>query len=324
MDVKGAESSAAQNDDTEGKNTPTNAESSAATGADELQDATSIIRDVVSDKATEKIVTASPAEGEKTDSAKTSDEDGPEDYSDQPWHKHPRFKKIIRQRDDLRKENGALATDATHYRTITTFLSENGLSNEEAADGLQIMAVAKRDPAKAVEMIRPWLEKVLIAAGEILPDDLAQKVQQGHLPNDAAFEVSRARAQAEALRAQQELASERQRGAEAQRARQERLDAAETWQADRVQKDPNFAAKLPLVMDHVKVLQFDEGVPSDAAGVKAQLDRAYKRASELFTPPPHVVPRRHAPPASGQVAGNAAPADFNSTLDIVRARGRLR
>lgn len=297
------------------------AASSPATGEDD-NELLSVVRDVVKDR---KVVDpASPAEGEEVQGQEPGAEKKPDDenYSDVPFNKHPRFQQLLREAKSNKQ-------DAERYRNVDRFLFDAGLSSEEAADGLTIMGLAKTNPAEAWKQIRPWLEKLVVAAGEVIPDDLRQRVANGELTQDAALEVSKARATAASVQAAQsfrEQQAERRQQTDNANAVQQ---AAADWEADRMAKDPNFAAKQPAVMKEVVYLQRTEGMPTTSQGVIDMLKKAYKTVNDSLKPAPVIPPAVRQQPVrpvtGGQVAGNQRPAPAGkemSTLDIVRANRR--
>lgn len=296
--------------------TADDAKSSAATGEDgpELLD---IVRDVVDKRP--KPDAASPAEGEDTgdkDQGEEQKKDDDEDYSDVPFSKHPRFKKLIAQRNELR-------VDAVRYRNVQTFLDNNGLTADEAGDMLVIGALAKTDPAEAWKQVKPWVQKLLIAAGEVLPEDVQQRVQAGEISQEAALELTRARASAQSMQAAQSFREQQEERRRQQELSSSIMNAAASWEEDRRVKDPNFAAKQEPLMREVAWLQTQEGKPKTPEGVRDQLQRAYKAVNAAFVPPqPKPAPRPAVRPVTGgQVAGNAQPSQM-TTLDIVRANRR--
>lgn len=298
-------------------------------------DTLSIVRDVV-EKRQEGEAAASSATGEDgSPSADTQPTAGAEDYSDVPFNKHPRFQEVLAKAK-------ANETDAERYRNVQGFLDREGLSGEDAANGLALLAqtrnaglsggemadslhklaLCKMDPVAGWAAIRPWVQQLLFAAGEVLPADLQQRVQTGEISQDIAVEQSRLRAQVETQRAQQTFVQQRAL-ADHQTGQQRALTgAASEWEADRQRKDPNFSTKLPAIVDEVRKLQSMGWKPTTPDGVKEQLRRAYAAVNGgTRTAPatPAVAPRRQIQPITGgQVAGNTAPAP-QSTLDHVRA-----
>jgi hypothetical protein len=99
---------------------------------------------------------------------------------------------------------------------------------------------------------------------------------------------------------------------------------AQSWEADRRVKDPNFAAKEPLLLREIAYLQQQEGKPKDKAGVLAQLQKAYEAVNKTFKAPAAQQQQQRRPAAKPVVSGQtnngaAAPDKPRSTLDIVRA-----
>jgi hypothetical protein len=295
------------------------ATSSPATG--ENDDLLSVVRDVVSESR--KDPTASPAEGEEngqSTASGASKEPDDEKFSDVPFHKHPRFQQLLRQRDGLRQ-------DADRYGNVQTFLDSHSLSGDEAANGLIIMGLMKTDPAEAWKQLLPVMKNLAIAAGEVLPDDLQQMVSAGRMDQAAALEVSRSRAGLRSMQTRQTFNEQRQQRTTQAEAVQALGRAAMDWEANRKAKDPNFASKSTLVEKEVAYLQRQEGVPNTPEGVRAMLDKAYKAVNATLkpvTPQPQMQRRPTLKPLTGgQVAGNQAPAPENM-LDIVRANRRAR
>lgn len=294
------------------------AESSAAQGDTDTGDTLSVVRDVVGDeKKVDPAAAASPAEGEEV--GQTADEDAPkkepdnEEFSDVPFAKHPRFRQLLQQRKEFQ-------ADAVRYRNVKSFIDDNGLKDEDAAEALTVAALAIRDPKAAFERLRPWLQNLVVAAGEVLPDDLNQRVQNGDFSYEAAMEISRSRAQVKAAEFSNTFAQQQAERRQLQERAQSIVGSAESWVADRRAKDPNFEAKLPDLQREIAWLHSTEGRPDTAEGVNDQLKRAYEAVNKRYRPamPP---PRREAkrPVTGGQVSSTGAQPVLNSTLDIVRA-----
>ncbi|MBI2240299.1 MAG: hypothetical protein HYU59_05785 [Magnetospirillum gryphiswaldense] len=297
-----------------------NANSSDATGDNEADDLLSVVRDVV-DESRADASAASPAEGSEGgqqpgDAPKNEPDD--ENYSDVPFHKHPRFQHLLRK-------SKTYEADAVRYRNVQGFLDQNGLAAEEAADALVIAGLLKTNPAEAWSRLKPVVQSLLQAAGEVLPQDLAQRVQNGEMSQEAALEVSRSRAQVQSVQARQTFEQQRAERTQSQQRAQALYETAATWEADRRAKDPNFDAKMPLLEDALAGMQRREGVPNTPEGVRDQLKRAYDAVNARYAPPqPQRQPRPAVRPVSGgAVAGNAQPKPKNM-LDIVRANRASR
>lgn len=305
------ESSTVSAEDDKGKK-PVDAESSTAQGDNDGDSTLSIVRDAV-DKKTPEPAAASLAEGDEAGDEAGDQKPKPVDnvnFTDVPFHKHPRMREIVRQLNVERE-------DATRYRNVQNFLSERGVSAEEAADILHTVALAKTDPRKAWEQVRPWIEKLAHAAGEVLPEDLRKRVTANEIPVEVAKELARARAAVQSAGARESFdqqQAERRQFADHQRSIGQ---AAEDWEADRRRRDPNFEAKLVPLQKEIAYLHATEGKPKDAEGVKEQLKRAYKSVNDAL-PAPAAVPAKKVainPVRGGQVAGTRSEA--TSTMDVV-------
>lgn len=302
--------------DLDAANTPEGADANAdSSNAGATEDTTlSIVEDVVKEQRGESEA-ASPAEGQEGEpqpggqNAQAEPDD--ENFTDVPFHKHPRFQQLLKERNSFK-------TEAAQFQNVQKFMDTNGISSEEAAEGFTIMALMRSNPQKAWEMLKPHVQNLLVAAGEVLPDDLAQRVQAGELSPAAAFEVSRSRALVQTVQTNQsfqEQQAERQRQMEQA---QSLYNTASDWQADRERKDPNFKAKFPLLQREIAFLQMQEGKPTTPQGVKDQLERAYK-AVQLPAPasPSRPTTSVNRPSASGQGSGSNQPRP-QTTLDIIR------
>ncbi len=291
------------------------AQSSSAADASkpEAKDTLSIVRDVVDQNKAAAASSAKEAPESGNAAGQLPKEPDNENFSDVPFNKHPRFQEVLGKLK-------ASEADATRYRNVESFIAEQGLGAEEAADMLRIGGLIKTNPVEAWKQMRPTVEKVLIAAGEILPADLKERVQRNELSPDAAAEISRARASSQSMQVRQEFDT-RQASARQQSELHGAIQGAvSSWENDRRTRDPNFEAKMPLLEKEVAWLQMKEGRPNSPMAVQAQLQKAYDAVNSAYKAPS--VPRQKpaiAPIPNGQAAANAAPVKPKSTLDIIQA-----
>lgn len=297
------------------------AESSTATDESE-PDTLSLVRDVVGEKKDEPEAAASSAEGEEGQGEGADDQnpkDPSDDYSDVPFNKHPRFQSLIRERNELRGP-------AQEYQKITAFMDAHALTAEEAANALTIVGLAKLDPTEAFKQIAPWFRKIAEAAGEILPQDLADRVQKGELSQDVAFELSRTRAKTSAQTARQQFETQRQQTQQQTASVRAVADAARTWEQDRQLKDPNFAAKAPRIAEKIAFLHATGQKPNTPEGVLAQLKMVYEAVNRELGAQSAAQSRQQRRPEKipvrgGQVAATrpATPSGKMSTVDIIKS-----
>jgi hypothetical protein len=302
--------------------TITDAESSTATDENDAS-LLDVVRDVVSEREA-PAAAASSADGTE---AGALDADGKpipagpdnENYLDVPFNKHPRFQALIAQRNGLRE-------DAGRYQNVVNYLSENNLTSDEAANALHTFALAKVDPAKAFAELKPWLQELLVAAGEVLPSDLQARVDAGEFNAATAMELSRERAKTASHEKRQGFEAQRQARTSQTNLVTELVSTADSWVADRRVKDPNFAAKEPRLQREIAFLQQQEGRPKDKAGVLAQLKKAYDAVNKDFTPPAAAAAPAARKPAIKPVVGGAVTGTVRekpkTMLEIVRAGRR--
>lgn len=298
------------------------AESSPATDENDAS-LLDVVRDVVSEREA-PAAAASSADGTE---AGALDADGKpiptgpdnENYLDVPFNKHPRFQALIAQRNDLRE-------DAGRYQNVVNYLSENNLTSDEAANALHTFALAKVDPAKAFAELKPWLQQLLVDAGEVLSDDLKTRVDAGELSNEAAQEISRERAKSKSHESRQGFEAQRQARTAETNLVTELVGTADGWVKERRVKDPNFEAKHVPLQKEIAFLQQQEGKPKDKAGVLAQLNKAYAEVNKSFKAPAAAAAPAARRPAIKPVVGGAVTGAVRekpkTTLEIVRAGRR--
>jgi hypothetical protein len=210
--------------------------------------------------------------------------------------------------------------DQQRYRNVEDFIAEQGLDASEAHNLLLIGGLIKTNPAEAWKQMKPVVEKVLIAAGELLPTDLKAMVDKGEMKPEVALEVSRSRAAVQSTEARVEFDRQRQQSRQASDAHNAIMGTVSSWEADRKLRDPNFDAKQPALQREIAWLQTKEGRPNTPEGVRAQLQKAYDTVSAAHVAPAPVRQQRPAirPVTGGQVNGSVRP-EIKSTLDAVNA-----
>lgn len=207
-----------------------------------------------------------------------------EDDADLPFHNHPRWKAVLAERDTLRDP-------AEKYGMITGFMQEHDLSGEEMAEGYEVMALLKSGDPDKLAQAREWFSERLNALdgmlGNVLPEDLQERIYEGLLDEEGAMELAQARATA-ALRNGQEatrLAGEASRNA--QQAGESRIreiaGAVESWEARIKASDPDYSKKAEMVEVQCQVIAQREGkVPHTSAEATALADRALAEVNRIM------------------------------------------
>lgn len=316
------ESSPISQEETTQVEAPQEAQPAESASADDGVDAKASLLSVVQDAVQPKDdaeATASQADEESTDTDTSQDEAGQKDaqgqdegdeFADVGFRKHPRFQQLIRERN-------AYKGDAQEYRKIQTFLSENGLSAERAGEMLQIGALMERNPAQALEQLRPHLQKLVQEAGAVLPNDLQDRVRKGELTKDAAAEISRLRAQQAGTQREQQFQQEQAERQRQQQAAEGMRNAAASWERTVRQRDPDFDALMEDVEREIVYRHSKGERPSDPDGVKKQLDEAYAAVKKRTRPA--APPKRPVQPVTGGRAAASQAQEPTSILDIVKS-----
>lgn len=250
---------------------------------------------------------------EGSSSEKQPVEPDEENFSDVPFSKHPRFQQLIAQRNQFKQGH-------EQYEAVQTFLQENGLSGEDAANALRVQALLKRDPHAAWTQLKPIVQDLLVRTGEVLPDDLRAEVRAGRLTQQNALEISRARAMQGVQQNRQQVEQEISQNTQAVSAQRAIQQAAAEWEMGKL-RDPksDFAKISEDVQKEVLWLQKRDGMPKDPAGVRKMLDDAEAAVRKRHKPKqkPGITPVR-----GGRAAGGNghAPAP-KSVLEIVQRGG---
>jgi len=254
------------------------AQSSSAESETE-EDLLSVVQDAMQPSKDEESLASEEVEEEDSEGGYESKgleaSNADEDFDDVPFHKHPRFKEVIDQRNKYRE-------GAEQYEQITGFLNANNLSAEEAAQGFQIMAMMKNDPAAALEALNPFVQQLGMQAGVTMPDDIQSKVNDGYLDEDAGRELSRARAEAARERQMREQMQGQQQQAQARAHLTSLASTVTEWEERTRASDPDYELKQDEIDDRVRVLVTERGRPQTSEQAIAMAKEAYDSVNERY------------------------------------------
>jgi len=200
---------------------------------------------------------------------------------------HPVFKQVLSERKQARKErNKALKeletykVDATNHRRVQQFLQENSVSSKDAAEALKLAALAYNDPQKFFTQLKGMYEMWSQHLGMQLSPDLQQKVQDGYISQDDAEALSRAQAERDLVKAQNQKMQERVHETDTQKEIQFRTRLFEDWAGQTSKTDPDLPKKLTLIAGRLRDIAASEGDPSSADDAWNRLSRAHKEVTE--------------------------------------------
>lgn len=224
------------------------------------------------------------------------DKQKPEADQKLPFHNHPRWKEMVSERDAYR-------SDADQYRQITTFMSSNGLTTAEVAEGFQIMALMKTNPAEAHKKISEYKARLDPFVGEKLPEDLQKRVEDGFVDVETAKENARFRAERDLQQQRQAHAMQQQ-----QVLNQQHMHAAVVnWEQQMKVKDADWSAKQELVTDQVKLMlaTHKPSTPDEAVQLVEQAHQIIRERLSRFAP--QRKPVQHVASASSSANAVAQP-----------------
>jgi len=221
-------------------------------------------------------------ETEVNEPIEASEEVSLEEFKDVPFNKHPRFRKLVAEKNELKDLTAKLKDDSEQYSKITDFIGRNNLTSKEAVEGFKLMAAIRNNPNSAHEMLTKHLNNVSQITGRVLPEDIQSKVDDGFLDEDAAKELSQARAnlaREQHLRKQDFARSQNEREhLESQRWG----ESLQSWGEATLGKDPDFSLKQPEFNDRVAALVSERGRPKSQAEMMNLVEDAYQAINERF------------------------------------------
>ena len=157
------------------------------------------------------------------------------------------------------------------------------MTAEEAAQGLQIMALMKQDPAKALEALQPYVKSLSEVTGATMPDDIQARVNDGYLDEDAGKELARSRGEVARERQMREQVEQRQIQQEKAQSVGQVVSAVTDWETRTRQSDPDYELKQDEMDDRVKVLVAEKGRPQSADAALAMARQAYDEVNARYS-----------------------------------------
>lgn len=276
-----------------------------------------------------------PSEAPKDEAKAESDDDEQgdptEDYLKRLKPKtRRRIERLLTERNERDAEIATLAPRAQAFDRLHGYMTQANLDESEVNNGFQVMAAMKNDPFKALELLTPYWNALLQATGQVLPADLKEKVDTGVMPEDAARELSRARARGAYTDARTQQDSERaQAQAEATRLQQTTVDvqsAVAAWESQWKASDPDYAKKSGRVLEKFELrLHKNRGMVDQTArqggDVKSLVMRLANEArQDAEKEIKALVPQRAAiTPVKDATSSASSRPKPTSTLEAIRA-----
>ena len=221
-------------------------------------------------------------ETEVTEPIEASEETPSEDYKDVPFNKHPRFRSLVAEKNELKETTAKLQNDSDQYAKITDFIEKNNLTAKDSVEGFKIMAAIKNNPELAYKMLGHHLGNMSKVTGRRLPTDIQNKVDDGFLDEDAARELSQTRAKLARVQNQRKVDHARSQKQHTQNQSNMLTSALQTWGETTLAKDVDFSLKQAEFNDRVVALVNERGQPETQADVLGLVEDAYATVNERF------------------------------------------
>jgi hypothetical protein len=221
-------------------------------------------------------------ETEVTEPIEASEETPSEDYKDVPFNKHPRFRSLVAEKNELKETTAKLQNDSEQYAKITDFIEKNNLTAKDSVEGFKIMAAIRNNPDLAYKMLGHHIKNVIKVTGRSLPEDIQNKVDDGFLDEDAAKELSQTRAKLARVQNQRKIDHARNQKLHTRNQSDMLTGALQTWGENTLAKDVDFSLKQPEFNDRVVALVNERGQPQSQAEVLSLVEDAYATVNERF------------------------------------------
>ncbi len=209
-------------------------------------------------------------------------EDDSEDYSNVPFNKHPRFQKLIAEKNELKELSSQYKTDSEQYKKITDFIQANNLSAKDAVEGFKIMSALRNNPEEGYKILQYHMDNVGNLTGRNIPKDIQAKVDDGYLDEDAAKELSQARASLHRERAMREQTQKRFTNASLSANEAQMSGAVKAWGEQTLASDPDFSLKQDEFNDRISAIVAERGTPKSPDEVVQIANDAYATINERF------------------------------------------
>lgn len=312
------------------------ANSADSSGADSGKDANgseldleAVVRKAAQQESPEAEDSSTDGKGSEDSKPATSEDAEPEGKADKqvadedlPFHKHPRWQEKLRKEQELTQERDSFKGKAERFDRIDEFMREHELTPQEVTQGFEIMALMKHDPGKALEMLAPQLEKLELATGRKLPEDLRKRVEDGAIDPEAAQEVARTRMELAAERhrlARAEQSVQAGREAEVAARQQEAVKAMRTavegWESEVKGRDPDYPHMQSFITDRTRVLM-QAAPPKTPDDAVALVKRAYDEVKASMR---KVLPRPAVRTVTSDKTSTTATAAPKTTEQLIRA-----
>ena len=160
------------------------------------------------------------------------------------------------------------------YNKIEEFCSTNGIAPEDFSYWLNVAALVKTDPAKAMEMLNPKVQELQSFKGEILSPELTAAVENGEISLEMAKRYAALENKHKFSEKQTQQTREQASQQQQQRFMQEVQTSFDSWAHSKATSDPDFKPKSGVDANDGKfeLVLHKIGAEWQKAGIKTPQD----------------------------------------------------
>lgn len=284
-------------------------------------------------------------QGKRSDKSSKSENDGQktEDDANEPLGEitdeelksykpktRKRIEGLLDDRQRLTERLEAVSPAAEQMENLQNFMQERGLTPQNVSELMVVGGLAMSDDPKdlraALTRAKQFVSQIETALGDVMPEDLQKKVDEGLMDVDSAKEVAQARA-AQNL-ANYKTQKVEQRATQTQSQSQQEAQAAQAqvvhttisdWQRQKFSTDPDYPRKAELLQKEITLrVQAEGGRVLDKNKALKIAEEAYAEVNRLFKS----LSPTTTPPAKRMMQSKAAPGNLasrpNSPLEAAR------
>lgn len=194
---------------------------------------------------------------EDADDASDDDEQAPPEL---PASARKRINKLARQRRELREEVAALRAPAEIGQQLQQYAEANRLSSQDVVFALDLASMVSRGDYKAFyETISPLVRHAQEVTGVVLPQDLQQMVDQGHMSPQAAREFANTRFERANYEIQAREMQQHQQVQAVSRVKDDVQRSVSVFEQRLMASDPDYKAKAETVRRTAQAMLFERG-----------------------------------------------------------------
>jgi hypothetical protein len=212
--------------------------------------------DSILDDAVKQATKVAPTEEKKEETTKVEGETKVEEGKVETTEKkeddkspipYERFHEVNTKKNEAERTLTEFKPLVEAHMSVVKHCTDNNITEEEFRYWMEMAALAKNDPAKALERLQPQLQSLQSFTGDVLPPDLRASVEAGEITEPMAKRIAAAESkgklstqQAEQIRQQQQQQREVQQQQQTNQAIQTALG---TWAQQQITSDPDFKPK---------------------------------------------------------------------------------